>query len=146
MLESVMNKFYAQLFFGGVVEQRAAQLTRLKLPLPHGCQTCNRQNIPGALAAGFTQRQVDALICANGAPFTHAERAVIAYAAELALTNLDGRLTPQLLADLRRRFCEAQILELGTMMASMAKQSFPLDVVEPEDYCPFANEAARTVM
>lgn len=148
-LEFVMEKFYARLFFGGAVAQRYKQLARLKLSRLHGCRTCNRQNVPGALAAGFTQRQIDALISGNNSPFTDAERAVILYAEQMALTNMDGRLTPQLLAALREHFTEAQVLELGTVMAviaGMAKLSFVLDVVEREDYCPFAAEEPRAAV
>jgi len=148
-LEFVMDKFYARLFFGGAVEQRYKQLARLKLSRLHGCRTCNRQNVPGALAAGFTQQQIDALIFGNNSVFTDAERAVIEYAEQVALTNMDGRLTPRLLADLRQHFTEAQILELGTVMAviaGMAKLSFVLDIVEREDYCPFSAEEVHTVV
>lgn len=146
-LDFVMEKFYARLFFGGAVAQRYKQLARLTLSCLHGCRTCNRQNVPGALAAGFTQQQIDALISGDNSVFTDAERAVIAYAEQVALTNMDGRLTPPLLADLREHFTEAQILELGTAMAviaGMAKLSFVLDVVEREDYCPFAAETPPT--
>ena len=41
--------------------QRYKQLARLKLSLLHGCRTCNRQNVPGALAAGVSQAQIDAM-------------------------------------------------------------------------------------
>ncbi|MGC8517808.1 MAG: carboxymuconolactone decarboxylase family protein [Steroidobacteraceae bacterium] len=146
VLDFVMDKFYARLFFGGSVAQRYKQLARLKLSLLHGCRTCNKQNVPGALAAGFTQEQVDALISGNSSPFTEAERAVIAYADQVALTNMDGRLTWQLVEALRAHFSEAQIIELGTTMAviaGMAKLSFVLDLVEREDYCPFTAATPR---
>ena len=145
VLEFVLEKFYGGLFFGGTVAGRYKQLARLKLSLLHGCQTCNRQNVPGALEAGFTASQIDALIAGDDAPFTPAERAVIAYAGEVALTNVEGRLSPTLFAQLRAHFSEPQILELGTVMAvicGMAKLSFVLDVVDREDYCPFAAPAA----
>jgi len=141
VLDFVMNKFYIPLFFGGQVEQRYKQLARLKLSLLHGCQTCNKQNIPGARAAGFTKEQIDALIAVDHSPFTAAERAVLAYAEQVALTNMSGALSPALYRELRQHFSEADILELGTVMAvisGMAKLSFVLDVVEKEDYCPFA--------
>lgn len=140
VLDFVLDKFYARLFFGGSVAQRYKQLARLKLSLLHGCQTCNRQNVPGALEAGFTVEQIDALSAGEDAPFTAAERAVIAYAAEVSLTNLEGRLSPDLYAQLRAHFSESEILELGAVMAvicGMAKLSFVLDVVDREDYCPF---------
>ena len=145
MLEFIMQHFYAKVFFGGTVEQRYKQLARLKLSLIHGCHTCNKQNIPGALEAGFTQAQIDALVEGNSEPFSAAERAVIEFAQQIALPNMDGRMTPALFANLRAHFSEAQILELGTAMAvvsGMAKLSFVLDIVERESYCPFAAAAA----
>lgn len=145
LLDFVMNQFYMGVFFGGTVDQRYKQLARLKLSLLHGCRTCNRQNVPGALGAGFTQAQIDALIDGNDAPFDAAERAVIAYAAQVALTNNEGTMSPALFAALRRHFSEAQILELGVAMAvisGMAKLSFVLDVVDKETTCPFTSKAA----
>ena len=145
MLDFVMNKFYMPVFFGGQVAQRYKQIARLKLSLLHGCQTCNKQNIPGALGAGFTQAQIDALIAGDNTPFTPAERAVIDYAAQVALTNMDGEMSPALFKALRAHFSEADILELGTTMAivsGMAKLSFVLNIVDKEGYCPFAAAAA----
>jgi alkylhydroperoxidase family enzyme len=146
LLEFVMQQFYAKVFFGGQVDQRYKQLARLKLSLIHGCRTCNKQNVPGMLDAGFTQSQIDSLIDENLEPFTAAERAVIEYAEQIALSNMAGRVTPELYGRLRTHFSEAQILELGTAMAvisGMAKLSFVLDLVERESYCPFANPSER---
>jgi len=145
MLDFVMNKFYGPVFFGGKVDQRYKQLARLKLSLIHGCLTCNKQNVPGALAAGISEAQVAAMDDFEKGPFTEADKAVIAYAAEVALTNIEGRMSPQLFARLRKHFSEADILELGTTMAiisGMAKLSFVLGLVEKESYCPFAPSAA----
>ena len=78
-------------------------------------------------------------------PFTDAEKAVIAYAGEVSLTNAAGRMSPELYTRLRRHFSDADLLELGTVMAiisGMAKLSFVLGLVEREDYCPFAAPAA----
>jgi alkylhydroperoxidase family enzyme len=145
MLEFVMERFYAGVFFGGQVDQRFKQLARLKLSLLHGCRTCNRQNVPGALAAGVSQAQIDAMNNYESGPFTEAEKAVLAYAEQVALTNVDGRLTPSLYRRLRAQFTEADMLELGVAMAvisGLAKLSFVLDLVEKESYCPFAAGAA----
>lgn len=147
LLEFIMQQFYVKVFFGGTVEQRYKQLARLKLSLIHGCLTCNKQNVPGALAAGFTQAQIDALIEGNSSDFAPAERAVIDYAEQIALPNMDGRMSPELFARLRTSFSEAQILELGTAMAvisGMAKLSFVLGLVERESYCLFANVDASS--
>ena len=145
MLDFVMGSFYAGVFFGGNVAQRYKQLVRLKLSLLHGCRTCNRQNVPGALEAGITQAQIDAMDDYENGPFTDAEKAVIAYADEVALTNMDGKMTPALYKRLRSHFSEADILELGVAMAvisGMAKLSFVLNLVEKEPYCPFAPRAS----
>ena len=134
------------MFFGGKVDQRYKQLVRLKLSLLHGCRTCNKQNVPGALAAGTDAGadRCDGELRAR-ARSPDAEKAVIAYADEVALTNTEGRMTPQLFKRLRAHFSEADILELGVTMAiisGMAKLSFVLDVVEKESYCPFAPSAS----
>lgn len=145
MLRFVMQQFYAKVFFGGQVAQRYKQLARLQLSLIHGCRTCNLQNVPGAIEAGFTPAQIDALVEGRLEAFSAAERAVIEYAREVALSNLQGRMTPALFARLRAHFSEAEILELGTAMAvisGMAKLSFVLDLVEREPYCPFQPAAA----
>jgi alkylhydroperoxidase family enzyme len=153
MLGVVMEDFYAKIFFGGNVAQRYKQLVRLTLSLLHGCRTCNKQNVPGALESGITQAQVDAMLDFEGGPFTEAEKAVIAYAHEVAMTNPAGRMSPELFARLRRHFGQADILELGVVMAvisGMAKLSFVLDLVEKEPYCQFAggpvesNTSSRT--
>jgi len=144
MLDFVMQQFYAKVFFGGTVQQRYKQLARLKLSLIHGCRTCNKQNIPGAIGAGFTQAQIDALIAGDLKLFAPAERAVIGYAEQIALSNMDGHMSAALFEELRAQFSEAQILELGTAMAvisGMAKLSFVLGLVERETYCPFAAAA-----
>ena len=144
-LDLVMNQFYMNLFFGGKVAQRYKQLARLKLSLLHGCRTCNKQNVPGALSAGFTEAQINALIDGDDSAFTPAERAVIDYASRVALTNMEGEMSRDLFASLRAHFSEEEILELGTVMAiisGMAKLSFVLNLVEKEPYCRFATEAA----
>ena len=144
MLDFVMNDFYMGVFFGGAVPQRYKQLARLELSLLHGCRTCNKQNVPGALEAGITQAQIDAMDDFEHGPFSDAEKAVLAYAREVAMTNVEGRLTPQLFQRLNAHFSQADILELGVTMAvisGMAKLSFVLDLVEKEPYCAFARAA-----
>lgn len=142
LVDLVMNEFYMKVFFGGRVGQRYKQLARLRLSVVHGCRTCNRQNVPGALESGFRQEQVDAMI--SGRPdegqFTDAERAVLDYADQMVLTNMNGDMSPELFARLRRHFSEPEILELGVVMAiisGMAKLSFLLRLVEKEESCPF---------
>lgn len=74
---------------------------------------------------------------------------MISYAEQVALTHMEGKLSPQLLTALREHFTQEQILELGTVMAviaGMAKLSFVLDVVDREDYCPFAADPVSAVV
>lgn len=142
LVDFVMNEFYMKVFFGGRVGQRYKQLARLRLSVVHGCRTCNRQNVPGALDSGFLQEQIDAMISGrlDEGRFTDAERAVLAYADQMVLTNMSGDMSPELFAKLRRHFSEPEILELGVVMAvisGMAKLSFLLRLVEKEDSCPF---------
>jgi alkylhydroperoxidase family enzyme len=141
VLRFVMNDFYARLFFGGEVDNRFKQLTRLRLSRQHGCRTCNKQNVPGALQAGISQAQIDAIDDYEAGPFDEAEKAVLAFADQVALTNMQGDLSDALYARLSAHFSDADICELGTVMAiiaGMAKLSFVLRLVEKESYCPFA--------
>ena len=142
LLNLVMNEFYMKVFFGGQVAQRYKQLVRLRLSIVHGCLTCNKQNVPGALEAGIGQEQVAAMIAGRHeeGPFTDAEKAVLAYADQMVLTNMHGDMSPELFQRLRAHFSEPEILELGVVMAiigGMAKLSFILSLVEKEPYCPF---------
>ncbi len=58
----------------------------------------------------------------------------------MVLTNPKGAVTPELYARCREQFSDAQLVELGMIMAvlcGMAKFIFTFDLVEKEDYCPF---------
>lgn len=146
MLDFVMNQFYGQVFFGGRVAQRYKQLARLRLSTLHGCRTCNKQNVPGAIAAGISEAQIAALEDYENGPFSDADKAVLAYASEVALTNMHGRLSSELHARLAVHFSDADLCELGVVMAviaGMAKLAFVLDLVEREPYCPFVPAVGR---
>ena len=70
---------------------------------------------------------------------------MLRFADQMVLTNMDGDVDAELYAALSAHFPDAQILELGTVMAiiaGMAKLSFMLHLVEREEYCPFAAKAA----
>ena len=141
LLSFIMDDFYGRVFFDGRVDNRYKQLVRLYLSRTHGCLTCNKQNVPGSLDAGVTEAQVNAITDYENGPFDAAEKAVLRYAAQMALTNPDGAMDDGLYTDLSAHFSDAQICELGTVMAvigGMAKLSFVLDLVEKEEYCEFA--------
>lgn len=144
LLQFVMQDFYGKIFFGGRVANKYKQLARLKLSLVHGCHTCNLQNVPGSLEAGVTEAQIAAMEDFETGPFDAAEKAVLRYAEQMVLTNMDGVMTEQLYRDLHAHFSDAEICELGVCMAvigGMAKLSFVLNLVEKEASCPFAPAA-----
>ena len=85
LLDFVMRQFYGNIFFAGRVDERYKQLARLRLSQLHGCRTCNKQNVPGAIAAGFTEAQVAAMESPTTEHFTEAELAVIRFAEQVAL-------------------------------------------------------------
>lgn len=141
LLNFVMSQFYGDIFFGGKVDERYKQLARLRLSQIHGCRTCNKQNVPGAKGSGFSDAQIAAMEAPTGELFDEAELAVLEFAEQMALTNHDGKMSPDLYSRLSKHFSDADICELGTVMGvigGMAKLSFVLDLVEREDYCPFA--------
>ncbi len=141
LLNFVMSQFYGDIFFGGRVDERYKQLARLRLSQIHGCRTCNKQNVPGARESGFSDAQIEAMASPTPDLFDEAEIAVLRFAEQMALTNHDGKVDEALYARLSRHFDDAEICELGTVMAvigGMAKLSFVLDLVEREDYCVFA--------
>ncbi len=144
VLNFVMGDFYQRLFFEGTVAQRYKQIARLRLSALHGCATCNKQNTVGAAEAGLTESQIQAVLA--GGPyeeFSAADRAVLHFAEQVALTNPDGRLEANHIESLQAHFTSAEICELGTVMAvisGMAKLSFVMDLVEKEPYCEFARD------
>ena len=59
----------------------------------------------------------------------------------MALTNHGGKMDLMLYQRLSAHFSDSDICELGTVMAvigGMAKLAFVMQLVEREDYCPFA--------
>jgi AhpD family alkylhydroperoxidase len=139
LIDFTMVDFYEKIFYGGRVEKKVKELARLRMSLGHGCRSCNLGNTVGAREAGYTEAQLNA-IEGDRSIFTGEERAVLALADEFLMTNPTGHLEPELYAELRRWFDDAQILELGTVMsylAGLAKMLFVFDMAEKEASCPF---------
>ena len=139
LLDFTMKDFYENIFYKGRVPERYKQLARLRMSLGHGCRSCNLGNTEGAKEAGFSVEQLDA-IEGDRYIFTDAERAVLALADEMLLTNPHGHLEPELYQELRRHFDDPEILELGTVMSflgGLAKFLFVFDLAEKEETCPF---------
>lgn len=134
-----IERFYKELFYSGRVPREVVELVRLRLANIHGCAFCNRSDTLAALSAGVTQEQVDALADYETGPFTGQERAALALAETMALTNPRGVVTPELHQRLTAHFSEGHVVELGVIVAvlcGMAKMIFAYDLVEKSDSCP----------
>lgn len=139
-----MNDFYQQIFYEGRCEVRFKELARLRMSLGHGCRSCNLGNSEGARDAGYTDRQIQN-IEGDRSVFDDAERAVLALADEMLMTNQQGHMSSELYTELRRYFGDAEILELGTVtsfLGGLAKFLFVFDLAEKEQYCVFRSDAA----
>ena len=142
LLEFVMVQFYGNIFFDGRVEEKYKQLARLRLSLLHGCRTCNLQNVIGMDSVGYSSEQISALEQNDLQPFDAAEQAVIELADQIAMTNPDGELTPELHDRLAQHFSTAEICELGIVtgvITGLAKMAFSFNLVEKEGYCAFGS-------
>lgn len=140
------DEFYGKAYYGSRLDPKVLELVRLRLANLHGCAFCNKGDRAQALAAGFTEAQLDALDDYENGPFRPQEKAALALADELALTRPLGRLTPALYERLQAHFDDAELFEMGMVMAvlcGMAKFLFAFDLVEKEDSCPFRPEAER---
>ena len=113
--------------------------------MTHGCAYCNKGNIEAARRAGIAEAQLDAVMDETSAAFSERERAVLRLAAEMALPNMEGQLTPALYEDLSAHFDDGEIFELGMVagiLTGMAKFLFVYDLVEREAHCPVGPAAA----
>lgn len=135
------SNFYSAVFnnAGGdmVVETKWKELIRLKPSLTNGCFVCNAHNVPGALAAGYSQAQIDAMGDAASPIFSSQEQAVLALGAKFAIGNPDGALNEDVYRRLSAHFSDAQILELGftaAMLSGWTKLVFAYDLITRE--CP----------
>lgn len=135
-----LEEFYGKLFHSGRIDRQILELVRLRLANVHGCAFCNKGDTAQALAAGVPRQQIEALADYEQGPFDEREKAALALADVMVLTNPRGHLTHELYARLKRHFADSELYELGVVMAvlcGMAKFLFAFDLVEKEDYCPF---------
>jgi alkylhydroperoxidase family enzyme len=137
------ENFYRKLFQNSdgtmLLDMRWKELIRLTMSLTHGCFVCNSFNVPSAIAAGFTQAQVEAILDPTPELFSPAELAVIELGDQIAMQNLDGALTPQLYDRLTPHFSDGEILELGVIagiLTGWTKFMMTFDLVTREDNCP----------
>lgn len=145
MLERYFRSFYEGVFYAGRVEIRIKELLRYRLSMTHGCAFCNKGNVEAARRAGVGDDQLDAIMDETSDAFSAKERAVLRLAAEMALPNMEGQLTPALYAELSDHFDDGEIFELGMVAAvltGIAKFLFVYDLVEREAHCPVGPRAA----
>ncbi len=145
MLEWYFKSFYEGVFYGGRVDVRIKELLRYRLSMTHGCAFCNKGNVEAARRAGVGDAQLDAIMHEENDAFSAKERAVLRLAAEMALPNMEGQLSPALYADLSAHFDDGEIFELGMVAAvltGIAKFLFVYDLVEREAHCPIGPRAA----
>jgi AhpD family alkylhydroperoxidase len=141
-----LDDFYKKVFYSGRLDLRLVELVRLRLANVHGCAHCNRGDRRAALQAGIPLDVLDSMDHYETGPFTEAEKAALALADEMALTNARGSVTRALYARVKAHFTDGELIELGVIMAvlcGMAKFIFTYDLVEKEDYCPFVPLAAE---
>lgn len=140
MYDWYMKDFYEKVFYSGRIEKSLIELVRLRLANIHGCAHCNRADRAGARAAGVSEEQIEGLESYESGPFSDKEKAALALADVMVLTNPMGSVTEDIHARCREHFTDGEMLELGMIMAvlcGMAKFIFAYDLVEKEDYCPF---------
>jgi len=141
------QSFYGQVFYNGdskmQLDVRSKELLRLKLSKQHGCQYCNLSNEPDALAAGISQAQIDSLRDPNDSVFDEKDLAVIEFAEQMMLQNMQGQLDRKLYQRLKSYYNDAQLVEMGfiaAVLTGVAKWLFTFDMVVREDYCPVKTE------
>ena len=133
------DEFYGRLFYGGRVDTRSKELLRYRLSMTHGCAYCNKGNRVAAKSAGVSAEQLAHIMNEAHACFSPRDRAVLRLADQIVMTNMHGVLGPELHADLKPFFDDAQIFELGMVagiLTGMAKFIFLYDLVEKEANCP----------
>jgi alkylhydroperoxidase family enzyme len=134
------DAFYKTLFASGRIEAQIIELVRFKLANVHGCASCGRGDRIAALAAGLSDAQLDAIANFEDGPFSEREKAALVLAEVMVLTNPFGTVTPEIYARLKQSFTDAELVELGMVMAvlaGVAKLVFAYDLLEKTDACPF---------
>ena len=149
MLDWYFNGFYQNVFYNAdarmLVDVRSKELLRIKLSKQHGCVFCNRWNSVDCLSAGITQTQIDNVLSPTPEHFDEKDLAVIELADQRMLQNMNGQLSPDLHARLRKYYSDAQIVELGfvaAVLTGMAKYIFVFDLVDREETCPVRKPGA----
>jgi AhpD family alkylhydroperoxidase len=148
MYDWYLNDYYKKVFYSGRIDVRIMELVRLRLANIHGCAHCNRGDRVAAREAGVPEEQIEGLDDYENGPFSEKEKAILAMADVMVLTNPNGSVTKEIHDRAHAHFTDGEMMEIGVNMAvlcGMAKFIFAYDLVEKEDYCPFipATQAAE---
>ncbi len=110
-------QFYAQVWTEGVLDLRIKDLARMKIARTVGCRMC--QNTRFKIAEGHTTEQDYADIDhVDESSYTDAERAALRYV-EAYCVNAQ-MITDEMVAELRRHFSPAEIVELSVLTAMIS--------------------------
>jgi alkylhydroperoxidase family enzyme len=106
--------FYAKLWTEGVLDMRIKDLARMKIARTVGCRLC--QNTRFKVAEGYTiEDDYLAIDDVAAGPYTDAEKAALNYVEQFCFSA--QHVTDEMIAELRRHFSEAEIIELSMMAA-----------------------------
>jgi alkylhydroperoxidase family enzyme len=108
-------EFYAKVWCDGVLDMRIKDLARMKIARTVGCRMC--QNTRFKVAEGATTeddyRDIDNI---EDGDYTDAEKAALRYVETFCIGAL--HITDEMVADLRRYYSEAEIIELSILTAT----------------------------
>lgn len=134
---------YERLFNTGTVPTSVKELARMRLSRTHGCAMCSRWDAADMLEIGYTPEQVDAIGAwpdpVDLSLFSEEEAAVLRLTDQMVLPNMNGALSPELYAELRRFYDDAAIVELGYMMSfftGLMKFMMISDLLPKLETCP----------
>ena len=132
------EQFYQKIFYKGRVDVVSMEMLRNRLACEHGCVYCQMGDAIAAYEVGITEEQLKNIMNEDHPCFTPKDRAVLKFAAQMALYNNDGELTPELYAELRAHFDDGQLYNMGVaaaVLTGMAKMIFVFDIVEKDSSC-----------
>ncbi|MBM3503769.1 MAG: carboxymuconolactone decarboxylase family protein [Alphaproteobacteria bacterium] len=139
VIEWYYESFYKKIFYGGRVDVVSMEILRNRLAHEHGCVYCQMGDAEAARSVGITDEQLDHIMDDDAPCFSPKHRAVLKFARQMALTNMEGELSPELHDELKAHFDDGQIYNMGVAAAVLtgwAKMIFVLDTVEKTASCP----------
>jgi alkylhydroperoxidase family enzyme len=107
-------EFYAVLWTEGVLDMRIKDLARMKIARTVGCRLCQNTRFKVAEDATVEDDYLDIDDVENG-DYTDAEKAALRYVETFCWGA--ANVTDDMVADLRRYFSEAEIVELSVLTA-----------------------------